>query len=251
MRSRALCACLGALGTLIFGAVRADPAPAAAPSALSLDEIVRRTIAGMERHPDRLICRVASHKQVLDGKGRVDEDERAEIEETRSGDEIEWVPLRKWKNGRDVTGEMLAARRRDEEERLKKGEPPSSNRKKADGDLMQPFSSRWASHYTFELLGQETLWGRPTYLLRVTAHERNPKAGNGKVWVDAEQFVALKGEFVPARLPDKADWAKFQLQYQLHASGVVVPSLLTFEGGGHFWFIKKGFRQTFRWEGCR
>jgi hypothetical protein len=60
----------------------------------------------------------------------------------------------------------------------------------------------------------------------------------------------MKGEYVPTKLPDNADWARFQLQYSLH-NGVEVPSLLKLEGAGHKWFIKKGFRQVYRWLGCQ
>ena len=211
----------------------------------TVEDIVRKAVDVMERHPERLICRVSSERQILDGDGNVDDDEKTEIEETRTHDDVEWKTMRKWKNGREITAEV----RRDEERKQREQKPGPKPKK--DDDLMEPFSKKWSSHYTFQYVRSEQLWGHPTYVLRVTSHDKKEKAGNGLVWIDANDFIELKGEFVPAKLPDNADWARFQVQYLMHASGVPVPSMLKFEGAGHKWVFKKGFRQVIRWQGCR
>jgi len=238
-------AAIGLAALLLSAAAHAQDPPT--PPALAVEQIVERTIAVMDRKPEHLLCRVLSERRVLDGDGKVDDDERSEVEETRHGDHIDWKIVQKWKNGRDVTAQALAEQRRKEDDRKRKGE---SDRGKDDDDLMEPFSKKWSSHYRFELLKQESIWGRPAYVLRVTAREHKTGAGNGTVWIDAERFVELRGEFVPSKLPDHADWARFQMQFALHPSGVVVPTFLKFEGAGHAWFIKKGFRQTIKWQDC-
>jgi hypothetical protein len=217
-----------------------------APPAPPVEEIVAKAVDAMERHPEHMVCRVSSERQILDGDGNVDEDERAEIEETRTRDEVEWKTIRKWKNGKEITADV-----RKEEERKRQEAAKNPKPKKKDDDLMEPFSKKWSSHYTFQYVRSDTLWGHPAYVLRVTSHDHKEKAGNGLVWIDANDFIQLKGEFVPAKLPDNADWARFQVQYTMHPSGVPVPSLLKFEGAGHKWVFKKGFRQVIRWQGCR
>jgi hypothetical protein len=216
-----------------------------APAPPTVEEIVAKAVDVMERHPERLICRVSSERQILDGDGNVDDDEKTEIEETRTHSDVEWKTVRKWKNGREITAEV----RRDEERKQREKKP--GEKKGKDDDLMEPFSKKWSSHYTFQYVRSEQLWGHPTYVLRVTSHDKKEKAGNGLVWIDANDFIELKGEFVPAKLPDNADWARFQVQYLMHSSGVPVPSMLKFEGAGHKWVFKKGFRQVIRWQGCR
>src|SRR5438105_2991352 len=116
-----------ALVTVLFcggnGIVSAEQAPAPdapapsppRPAPLSAADIVRRTIDVMEQKPTQLICRVVSERAITDGDGNVSEHERAEIEETRSGDRIHWKVMRKWKNGRDVTAQALAEERRRED----------------------------------------------------------------------------------------------------------------------------------------
>jgi hypothetical protein len=211
----------------------------------TVEEIVAKAVDAMEKHPERLICRVSSERQILDGDGNVDDDEKTEIEETRTKADVEWKTVRKWKNGREITAEV----RRDEERKQHEQKPSQKSNK--DDDLMEPFSKKWSSHYTFQYVRSEQLWGHPTYVLRVTSHDKKEKAGNGLVWIDANDFIELKGEFVPAKLPDNADWARFQVQYLMHSSGVPIPSMLKFEGAGHKWLFKKGFRQVIRWQGCR
>jgi hypothetical protein len=229
-------------------ALTGAPTHAVSAPSLPVEEIVRRTVDAMDRPAPHLVCTVRVHKQVFDGDGKPEEDERSDFQETRQGDRVDWNLERRVKDGRDVTAQAQAAGRRSREEKERKGEPTD---KPKDGDLMQPFSRKWAAHYRFELVRREVLWGHPTYVVRVRALDRKQNAGDGFAWIDADRFVELKGEFVPARLPDRADWAKFQLQYAPHASGIVLPSFIKFEGGGHMWFVKKGFRQTLEWHGCR
>ena len=231
---------------LLLLLLQAAPPPTAAPLP-TVEEIVKKAVDAMERHPEHLICRVSSDRQILDSDGNVDDSEQTEIEETRTKNDVEWKTMRKWKNGREITAEVRRDEERKQREQAGKPKPP----KKDDDDLIDPFSKKWSPHYTFQYVRSEQLWGHPTYVLRVTSHVHKEKAGNGLVWIDANDFIELKGEFVPAKLPDNADWARFQVQYVMHPSGVPVPSLLKFEGAGHKWVFKKGFRQVIRWQGCR
>jgi hypothetical protein len=244
------CAHLALLTACVLWPARGQAEDAAAPlpaPALPIAEIVRRTIEVMDQHPKTpLVCHVISDRQILGGNGKAEDEEHQEVEETRQGEHVEWKLQHKWKNGHDVTAQALGEQRRKDEERRQKGEPKHSR----NDDLMEPFSHKWSARYRFELVREEALWGRATYVVKVTALDHKETAGNGLAWIDRERFVELRGLFTPAKLPDKADWARFQLQYTLAPGGIAVPSFIKFEGGGHFLFVKKGFLQTIRWSDC-
>jgi hypothetical protein len=108
-----------------------------------------------------------------------------------------------------------------------------------------------APNETFELLRKETLWGRPTYVVKVSAQKNAPEHANGTLWIDAERFVELKGELEPSAMPPHADWIKVQEQYVPGPKDVAVPSFLHIEGAGHMLFLHKQFRTTLRWSDCR
>lgn len=56
-------------------------------------------------------------------------------------------------------------------------------------------------NYSFELLGQEDLEGRPAYVLKVEPKTANKLLYRGKIWVDAADFAVAKIEAEPAKLP--------------------------------------------------
>jgi hypothetical protein len=58
-----------------------------------------------------------------------------------------------------------------------------------------------AANYSFQLLGSETLDGRPSYVLQVDPLSANPFLYRGKIWVDAADFAVSKLEVQPAQNP--------------------------------------------------
>lgn len=56
-------------------------------------------------------------------------------------------------------------------------------------------------NYEFELLGQQDLEGRPSYVLRVEPKTDNKFLYRGKIWVDAADFAVAKIEAEPAKRP--------------------------------------------------
>lgn len=56
-------------------------------------------------------------------------------------------------------------------------------------------------NYDFELLGQEDLGGRPSYVLKVTPKTSNKLLYRGRVWIDAADFALAKIEAEPAKRP--------------------------------------------------
>ncbi len=57
------------------------------------------------------------------------------------------------------------------------------------------------ANYRFQLLGSESLGGRPAYILDVTPLTASKFLYRGKVWVDAAEFAVVKMETEPAKNP--------------------------------------------------
>ncbi len=66
----------------------------------------------------------------------------------------------------------------------------------------QPVRSDFCTdNYDFALLGQETLNGRPTYVLQLKPKHDVVELLRGKAWVDAESFLVVRVEGEPAKNP--------------------------------------------------
>jgi len=57
------------------------------------------------------------------------------------------------------------------------------------------------SNYNFQLLGTETLNGRPSYVLQVDPVSGSPYLYRGKIWVDAADYAVSRMEVQPAKNP--------------------------------------------------
>jgi hypothetical protein len=57
------------------------------------------------------------------------------------------------------------------------------------------------ANYNFQLLGNETLNGRPSYVLQVDPVSGSPYLYRGKIWVDAADYAVSRMEVQPAKNP--------------------------------------------------
>jgi hypothetical protein len=57
------------------------------------------------------------------------------------------------------------------------------------------------ANYNFQLLGSETLNGRPSYVLQVDPVSGSPYLYRGKIWVDAADYAVSRMEVQPAKNP--------------------------------------------------
>jgi hypothetical protein len=72
-----------------------------------------------------------------------------------------------------------------------------------------------AANYKFQMLGSETLVGRPTYVLQVEPLTDSPYLYRGKIWVDAADGAVSKMEVQPAKNP--SFWISQTLVHQTNS----------------------------------
>jgi hypothetical protein len=206
-------------------------------AALPVDEIVEKAVAAMARMPSHATCHAESEELRLGKKDAVESSERAAFDTIFSaGKSTNSPPSRRWKDDQPLTAEQVAS---------------INGRGATSGDtldvrMQSPFRTR--THVHFNGLREDTLWGHHAYVLQVAAADKD--GSNGTVWVDADNFLELKGELTPQQLPDHADALSWQEQFTRLADGSVVRSLVHIEGRGHFLFFKANMRFTERILGC-
>jgi hypothetical protein len=220
-------------------------APAWADEALPpVAEVVAQAQKVMNKKPDSIVCKVVVDTQLLDRKGKAEHDEHRVGKATFHGDDSDIESQSVTRDGRALSADDIA------EERAKVLKDKKKQKKGDDDFTPSPLDSKNAANESFEMVRKDTLWGRPVYVLKVSAKTKAPEHANGTLWIDAERFVELKGELEPAKLPPHADWVKVQEQFELGAGGVPLPTFLHIEGGGHMLFVRKQFKTTLRWSGC-
>jgi len=230
---------------LILGAVAL---PAQADEALPpVGDVITHARTVMDRKaPDQIVCKVVVDTQLLDKTGKPEHDEHREGKATLRGDDQDIESTSVVRDGRAMSPVELA----DERAKVKKDNEKKKKKGGDDFDL-QPLSSKNAPNENFELVRKETLWGRPAYVVKVSAQKSAPEHANGTLWIDAANFVELKAELSPSAMPPHADWIKVQQQFVPGPKDVAVPSFLHIEGAGHMWMMHKQFRTTVRWTDCR
>jgi hypothetical protein len=207
-------------------------------------DVVAHARAVMDKKPGEIVCKVVVDTQLLDKTGKPEHDEHREGKTTFRGDDSEIESTAVVRDGKAMSAAEIA----EEHDKVKK---QKAKKKGGDDDFTpSPLDAKNAPDESFELLRKETLWGRPTYVLKVQAKKKSPQHANGTLWIDAERFVELKGELTPSEMPPHADWIKVQEQYLPGPKDVAVPAYLHIEGAGHMLFMHKQFRTTLRWTDC-
>ncbi|HEX8952442.1 MAG TPA: hypothetical protein VF945_11385 [Polyangia bacterium] len=236
------------LATLMMLTVGAAGVARAEEALPPVADVVAHARAVMDRKPQEMVCKVVVDTQLLSKTGKPEHDEHREGKATFRGDDSDVESQSVVRDGHAMTADEIA------EERAKILKDRKKSKKKGGGDDdfdLSPLAAKNAPNESFALVGRETLWGRPTYVLEVRAQKQSPQQANGKLWIDAERFVELKGELTPSEMPPHADWIKVQEQYVPGPKDVPAPSLLHIEGAGHMLFMHKQFRTTLRWSDCR
>jgi hypothetical protein len=207
-------------------------------------DVVAHARAVMDKKPAEIVCKVVVDTQLLDKTGKPEHDEHREGKATLRGDDQDIESTAVVRDGKAMSASEIA----EEREKVKK---QKAKKKGGDDDFdLSPLDAKNAPHESFELLRKETLWGRPTYVVKVQAQKKSPQQANGTLWIDAESYVQLKGELTPSEMPPHADWIKVQEQYLPGPKAVAVPAYLHIEGAGHMLFMHKQFRTTLRWTDC-
>jgi hypothetical protein len=223
------------------GAARADD------SLPPVADVIAHARAVMDRKPKQMVCKVVVDTQLLDKTGKPEHDEHREGKDTFRGDDSDIESQKVVRDGRALSADEIA----DEHAKVLKGKKEPKKKSDDDEYTPSPLDPRNVADEAFELLRKDTLWGRPAYVIKVSAQKKSPQHANGTLWIDAQNWVELKGELVPSEMPPHADWIKVQEQYVPGPEEVAAPSLLHIEGAGHMLFLHKQFRTTLRWSDCR
>jgi len=221
-------------------------APAWADEALpQVAEAVAQAQKVMNKKPDSIVCKVVVDTQLLDRKGKAEHDEHRVGKATFHGDDSDIESQSVTRDGRALSADDIA------EERAKVLKDKKKQKKGDDDFTPSPLDSKNAANESFEMVRKDTLWGRPVYVLKVSAKTKAPEHANGTLWIDAEKFLVLKAELSPSAMPPHADWIKVQQQFVPGPKDAPVPSFLHIEGAGHMWMMHKQFRTTLHWSDCR
>jgi hypothetical protein len=209
-------------------------------------DVVSKARMVSDKKTDEMVCKVVVDTQLLDKTGKPEHDEHREGKATFRGDDQDIESLAVTRDGKAMSKDDLA------EERAKVQKDKKKDKKKGESEFdLSPLSPKNAPNESFELVGKETLWGRPVYVVKVSAQKKSPQQANGTLWIDAENYVQLKAELSPSEMPPHADWIKVQMQFIPGPKEVAAPAFLHIEGAGHMWMMHKQFRTTVRWSDCR
>jgi hypothetical protein len=226
--------------------VGAAPLARAAETLPPVADVVAHARTVMDRKPQEVVCKIVVDTQLLDKTGKPEHNEHREGKATLRGDDQDVESAQVVRDGKAMSDADIA----DERAKVQKDKRKAKKKGNDDDFDLSPLAAKNAANEAFELVGKETLWGRPAYVLKVRAQKTSPQQANGTLWIDAERFVELKGELVPSEMPPHADWIKVQEQYVPGPKDVPVPAYLHIEGAGHMMFMHKQFRTTLRWSEC-
>ena len=116
--------------------------------------------------------------------------------------ELEGMPYLRWiaKDGKPLSGDDLKQEHDDEQKFLEE----AKKKKKDSGDDNVKLDEQFLSNFRFEVIGKETINGRPAYIVTVLPKSRNLSARNsgeklfthmqGKVWVDVEDLGMARAD---------------------------------------------------------
>lgn len=80
---------------------------------------------------------------------------------------------------------------------------------------IRPNTSLSPNNYRFQMLGSESMEGRPVYVIQVLPKREDKYLFEGRIWVDAQDFAMVRAEGKPAKNP--SFWTRsvyFVQQYQ-------------------------------------
>jgi hypothetical protein len=182
-RGRGVSACV----VLIFVGAALWPAHANAPAPASLP--LAQILALMEHHDqiqrEGLKHYTAIRQYHVEYRGLANLEAGMEVEvdfDATSGKSFRIVS----QNGSKILGEKVLKRAMDSEKEASE-----------DGGA----TALTAANYRFQLLGSESLDGRPAYILSVEPLRESKFLYRGKIWVDATDFAVAKAEAMPAKNP--------------------------------------------------
>jgi hypothetical protein len=170
----------------------------------SVDEVIAKMIQGDNERQAALDGYTAVRRYVLQN---ADQDKRAEM----------LVRLTCLKDGtkqfETVSSSGWGGARKHVFPRLLRAEAEASDPSFREQSRLTP------DNYSFEMVGQDNINGRPAYMIEVTPKAPKKFLMRGKIWIDAEDYAIVRMQGVPAKNP--SFWVKsvhFAHNYQKHGS---------------------------------
>jgi hypothetical protein len=192
------------------------------------------------RSPQPLTCDFVRESLALEADGRVKSREHAEGQSVIQGEQEDTHLRSLTTDGRPLDARALSARDREDNQGRRQVQAADAAGKYEGKDLLSPFSPRARDAYRFELVGEETLWGHQTHLVRVSPRTQRKGSVAGTLNIDAERFVVLRALYTVAVPVDHMRWGKQQEQYEL-VGGVPVQSFYRSESAYRIFLVNRRF----------
>jgi len=232
--------------------------PAVAPTAvqpeLSVDEIVKRASAQLEKKPKKLSCTVDFKAAQLDSGGKPKETQESELIETWiDGKDEEGLPTKSSVDGKPLTAAELV--KSNEDEKQKRDEMKQHQQEGQGGSVDAPLAAGMVAKHTFALLRRDQYDGRAVYVLSIEPVSKvlneTIVTREGTVMIDAQSFVPLRFETHAMPLPSHVDKMEFDEQFALTAAGETAPKALVLEVKGGFLIFTRTFKVETYWRDCK
>ncbi len=181
------------------------------------------------------IGRIVSGK--LHKNGEIEEENLYESRVFVRGDLRKTEILKIIRKGKELTKEEI------EEERSVEDSKREENRKRWERffSYTSPFNPEMEKRYLYQLLWEERMGDRMTYLLKVKAREKDEALINGFFWVDQETFGVIESRTKPAKNPKHIKSMKTRFTAEEVEEGIWLPHTIRTEVTGGFLFFKKKF----------
>jgi hypothetical protein len=205
---------------------------------LTVDEIVRLAKKSRKRQREYVkdyTCLCVEEMRILDKKGKIKHKEiskkRLYVKGEITHDEIVNIQEKE----KSLSEKEIKKRQKEiNKEEKKKG-------KEEDSKWISPFEEKGEGKFDFGLVREDTLNGRPAYVLSVEPKEKAKELLEGLYWIDKESFRVLRSEFSPSKNPKFVKEMRILVDFTEVKEGIFLPRIFKIRGRGGFLFFKTNF----------
>lgn len=205
---------------------------------LSVGEMVRLAKEARKKQRGYLkdyTCLCVEELRILDKKGKIKHKETTQRKVYVKGDITHDEIISIQKKEKSLPEKEINKRQKeiDKEERKKE--------KEKDSKWISPFEEKGEGKFNINLVREDTLDGRPAYVLSVKPKKKSRGLQKGLYWIDKRSFRILKSEFSPSQNPKFVKEMKIFVDFTEVEEGVFLPRTFKVKGKGGFLFFKTNF----------